>query len=351
MSDFLVIDGFDTYTTTEDLYHKWDQRFATYYEDSDPRKEGSGYARMSQVSSYIGKRFPDRSTSFTAGAAVRYASRPHSTGAILLIEGGYDELHSPHELVWLVVQGAELKLYRDYYSDQEDLIARSYDPVIFPNTWHYVECKLKLSTYGDYTNGTYQVMVDGVIVMEGGNPTTYNYEKSYNYIHCVKFSGAHSGDPVCYTDAYIKNGYHDLYGGCIVESLFPSSSGNLSQLTPSGASSNYECVDMTKLHSESTYIYGNVGQVDLYNFENLQDFNTSIFAVCITVAGGTINAGHRYIKGKVTSAFNTEDTALISGIITTYDQLVFPTNPTIPGSPNWTESTVNSTQFGVLIYG
>jgi hypothetical protein len=211
------------------------------------------------------------------------------------------------------------------------------------NTWFYVEFKVVFSN-----TGSYELRING-----NPTPAANNGGSAYdttatanNYADRVTIHGKQGGASYM-DDAYLDDS--TFQGDCRIEALFPSSTGNSTQLTPNGAGSNWQCVDEAPPNDDTDYVSSNnPGDKDTYGFGNLATASGTILAVKVYVRAKKDSAGSRAIKTVARSGTTEVDGA--ANYLSSSYQYYSDLSTTKPGGGPWTISDVNAAEFGVKVF-
>ena len=132
----------------------------------------------------------------------------------------------------------------------------------------------------------------------------------------------------------------------------PNAAGDDSQWSVFPSGSNYQAVDEATFDTDTTYVYAaSSGLQDLYNFANVTlPLGYSIATVRGIVYGKKSNAAvDTELKLVISDGATDVESSAID--LTTGYTLLTATFDTDPSGTPWTESTVNSTQFGIKSSG
>lgn len=274
------------------------------------------------------------------GYAVKYPGTPDSAsnGVQICSYNGY-------QLCFNWTSGWGLTVRRGDYNDT--VIAESDAGILSADQWGYVEIKALI----DNSAGYVIVNVNGIeIINETGLDTQYRTESTASYIRLHD----NQNGLLSYDDIYIcdntgtKN--NDFLGPCKVTTLFPSGAGNYSQFTPSGEASNYLCVDDSSgIDDDTTYVGSAVtNAIDTYVFGDVDVTGGTIFGVSVQPCLKLEEGGSRTYKGLVRDGgvdypcsgekYPVAEYKCHSWVLEDH-----------PAGGDWTEASVNSSEFGIKI--
>lgn len=216
--------------------------------------------------------------------------------------------------------------------------------VLSTASWSYIEVRVKLSA----TVGEVEVRVNGnstpVLNLSGVN--TAGGASSYTVLSLMSsnpFTNYFDDLYVCDTTGTVNNTF---LGPISVYTLRPSGDASV-QYNPTGAASNWDCVNDDFPDNDTTYVStSTTGAIDYYQLDNLPISPTSIPGVIVQGRTKMSDPGARSLKlrAKVsaTSAAGAAKT-LTQGNYTT-DFSVFEKQP--DGTSAWDTTSVNSLEAG-----
>jgi hypothetical protein len=377
MADWIHIDGCSNYGQDIDISYAYNSfppydsvAYGPMYGTTYPRHPNKGYIRL-YASDYIQKnlrKFDGQVyyNTITMGAAFHVEPRLlSSTFERFTLFQIYGKDPYPSEQFCVSCFNGRVGIHEK--ADYTDPIEVSTDQVIKNYHWHYVEFKAFLSPYE--TSGAAIVYVDGIQCIEEYGIRTLDsnwYSHGSAGISHIRLGSLPSQLYLGLTDLYIQGGMTNIYGappeneedidGIIIgpsriDSLIAINDSTPLMFTPSGAPSNYECIGRSYWgDNPNIYVYGVLGDKDIYEFDNLEDIGiSSVHAVSISVAGINEGATTTNITGCVDTAVHSTKQLLGDSVGTGYgiEQFLFVKNP--KSGQNWTEVTVNNSNYGVLV--
>jgi hypothetical protein len=211
--------------------------------------------------------------------------------------------------------------------------------------WHYIEFKVTCGA-----SGSYELRVAGETVLTESAISTK--AGSHDYHDCFQLQ-CYSKLVIYFDDLYFLDSTgssnNDFLDNCRVVAISPSAAGDSAQLIPS-AGANYECVDEALMNDDTDYVEsGTDGYKDLYNYTNPEGvlgdiFGCQVNTVCRETDASTFNLV-TICKSGVTESDDTEQ--LIGTTNYVFRTRLLEVNPDT--SDAWTESGLNSVQFGIKV--
>ncbi len=334
------IDGFDHYTTHDQLLYKYNVVCSSSYAVlDDGRRAGSNALRMYSQSGFVAKTLGEQPT-WIVGAAVKLESLPSSNGSVFMfLDGGGDA-----QACLCVSSTGALVLKRG--STSGTTLATS-NNALLAGVWNYIEAKITVADSG----GTFSARVNGQEWVTYAGDTKYS--PYYAYASAIKLFGFPSIVKVWYDDFYVCDGTgsvnNDYLGDVRVDTLFPSGAGNAANFTPTGSGNNWENVDDASPDEDTSYNASDtVDAQDSFIFSDLSSLNSSVLGVQENILAKKDDAGTRLLRGivRVDSAdYEGSDLSLgdsYGGFTQIWEQ-----NPST--AANWTENEVNAAEFGYKV--
>lgn len=208
------------------------------------------------------------------------------------------------------------------------------------NTWYHIEAKVKIHD----SAGTYEVRVDGtptgwlsgsgVDSRNGGTGVANQF-----YMGCGGYTSAYVDD------LYLLNStppLNDFIGPSKIFTIYPTEAGSYSQFTPSYLSDNLNNVNEPVLDGDQSFNYSSGSAIDTFKFSPAT--SGSILGIQINTTARQDTGSSRSLVPQLLSSGS-----LISGSSTTLGvaykdiQTKFETDPL---GNNWTQATIESTEFG-----
>ena len=217
-----------------------------------------------------------------------------------------------------------------------------------PNAWNYIELRIKLGT----TNGEAQIYLNGVQTLNVNNINTANGITSYSKLAFGIFHGS-------YTFAVVSFYFDDLYicdttgatnntflGPISVYSLVPTGAGSSTQMSVTGAATNWQAVAEAGAADTGTYVSSaTTGNKDYYTFETLPGSVTSVPGVLIRTVCTTPDAGTRKLKINLKYTASVISSALRGLSLGSWFTEYF-VSDTAPDGAAWTKAKVDSLEGG-----
>lgn len=332
----LFIDGFDHLRGVTQLPYKYNAQGSTSSTDLSPvTGRNGGYALKSLGSNaWVDKILPSSYETIIVGLAYRPSAI--ASGRILAFCDSASALQCT-----LALNGSgQLELRRGTTSGT--LLATS-SSGLTATAWSYIELKLKIND----TTGSGICKINGV---EAFNFTGDTKSSSLADTKTVRVGGGGSSAYAYIDDLYIcdtsgtKN--NDFLGDVRVDALVPDGAGNYAQFTPTGSANNWENVDEMPADADTSYnASGTTGHKDSFAFSNLSVLDATIYGVQTNILVRKDDAGERTIRPLIRSS-STNATGATQAVTDSYldSHEIFETNPI--ASADWTESSINGTEFG-----
>lgn len=259
----LFIDSFDD--RSSNLSGKYDASSGTPTAGGGGRT-GNALSKPNAASFYLEKNVPTGAT-FIVGFAIKVATLAVVTTLIEFMDGATTQIfvrqNADNSLS--VVNGSGTVLGSS--TTAQHLTTASFT---------YLEFKATINN----TTGSYELRADGATWISGSGANTRN--SANNQATSVRMRWSDTTANVCnYDDYYICNSAgsvnNDFLGAIKIECKFPSGAGTTTQLTPTGAASNWDCVNDTTPNDDTDYVASaTVGQEDTYA---LQDMTATVGTV------------------------------------------------------------------------
>ena len=215
-------------------------------------------------------------------------------------------------------------------------------------TWYYIEFKTFISS----TVGTIEVRVDGTSVDWVPPLTSLDTKVSsgagVSTLSLVGQQTRWNFDDLIIFDT-TGSRLNDFLGDCTIETLYPDAPGLDTDFTPL-AGTNWEAVDDVIPDGDTTYVEGSViGNTDRHSHGNIVGSPDTIHAVAVNAHCKKTNAGVRTIRLVAEDGTTEGESADKTPVFGTYGWLqgIFADHPT--GAAVWTESEVNTVEFGFKI--
>lgn len=212
-------------------------------------------------------------------------------------------------------------------------------------------CFLEFNGTINDTTGAYEVRINGANVLSASNVDTRN--GGTGVITNVSLIFIRAGMIV--DDVYICDGTgtanNDFLGDVRIDAYFPNGNGNSSQLVGSDGNSvdNYLLIDDATPDDDTTYVQSaTTGQKDTYAFPNMAHTPAAIYGVQVSMNARKDDAGLRSICS-VTRSGGSDTDGATQALSTSYNyyRQILETDPNT--SVAWTQSGVNSAEFGVKV--
>jgi len=331
------LEGFDHFTTAQ-ASRKWTTVVGNGAIVS-PGRFSSGQAWQFDnvgTTSYIEKTLTARNT-FVVGFAFQVAYGDASAPFLRFIDS------STEQIDLRVTSTAGFQFTRNGTP-----LATSADNVIAFGYYNYIELKIFI----DNSTGYVQLRVNGTeVINEPALDTQNSANSTADRIRLQPFSNSGSYD-MRFDDMYVFDSTgtfnNNFVGECRVETHFPSANGALVEFTPTGAGTNYQCVDETTSNDDTDYTLANtVGARDVYTVAPYT-FVGNIYGVQLSVTHRKDDVGNRSVAplARVSSTLyeGTTDTCLSQYKMSSK---IWEKNPDT--AAQWSVAEVNAAQFGLII--
>jgi hypothetical protein len=334
----LFMDGFDHYSTG-DLGQMWDAVVGCSIV-STPTRFGTGQAlAIGDNAQSVNMNYASFTT-FVVGAGFYFNSvtGTDTNNNIIFL----DDVGNGKQVIIRLTLLGELEILNGNLT----LLASSPVSTIVANNYYYIEFKGTIST--SVAANSCQLRVNENVVATV--PTSSSIQNTgHAYYNRVGFS---SNGPISYLDdVYIcdQSGAvnNDFLGDSRVIPLYPNGNGDSSQWTNSigNSTNNYTYVDDATPNGDTDYVKASsINLVDLYTFDSLTA--TTVFGIeqCSYARKDAAGTRHFQQVQKVGGTVYTASTATLLDTYTYYKQVI-ELNPDT--SSAWTDTDINSAQFGV----
>lgn len=227
-------------------------------------------------------------------------------------------------------------------------------PTIF--TWNFIEVKIKVSDSSSVGDAKLRINEKEVWSCGAGEDFKHSSNSTNNIVTAQ--IGTQTGGGTIYgyiDDLYICDATGSInntfLGDCKCEVLYPNANGNSSQFMGSDGNQvdNYLLVDDETHTGDTDYVYDDtVDQIDLYAFDNLTATIASIKGVIVTPVMRKDDAGSRTARAMIRqNSSNYEGAELFPSTDYQHFPTIWETDPDT--SSAWTETGVNSAEFGLTI--
>lgn len=220
-------------------------------------------------------------------------------------------------------------------------------------TWYYIEFKVTIAD--SISAGTCKVRANGVdiITVATGQDLKSTANATANS-YSLGWIGNVAGIDPYFCDFYICDGTgsvnNDFLGDVRVDLLVPTAAGNSTGWTPN-TGVNYAAVDETAQDGDTTYVSASTPNTkDTYTFGNMPVSPTSIFAIQNVILAKKNDAGSKSLTPVIRSSGADYDGSVFTvGNSYNYSLDIRETDPATGVA--WTESGVNSAEFGIKLLG
>ena len=334
------IDGFDHYTTRDQLLYKYNTAgSSSYVVLDDGRRAGSQAVRLYAGSGYIVKSFDEQAT-WVAGVALKLDALPTGNGAVFM----FLDVGGDAQACLCISSTGALILKRGSTSG---ITLATSDEALQAGKWYYVEGKITIANSG----GTFSARINGRECASYTGDTRYS--TSYEKANAIKMYGMPSAVKIWYDDLYICDGtgssHNDYLGDVRVDTLFPSAAGNATEFTPTGSANNWENVDDTSPDEDTSYNASDTaGQKDSFGFSDLSALSSTVLGVQANMLVRKDDAGTRILRSLIRTGGTDYEGSDLS-LADSYTNLtqIWMQNPSTAAA--WTEAEVNAAEFGYKV--
>ena len=215
-------------------------------------------------------------------------------------------------------------------------------------TWYHIEIKVKI----DDSTGSFEVRVNGNVTptinlsgidtRNGGvasiDTALFTTDSSTTQVYDI--------DDIVFWDTAGSSPQNNFLGEIRIETLFPTGAGTNTTWTPTGAASNFDCVDDTTPDDDTTYVSTAVsGNKDTYAMGNLTSSAVTILGTQYNLLARKTDVSAADIKSVVrTNSTNFSSSAQTPTTSYTYITDIRQVNPDT--SAAWTGTEINASEWG-----
>lgn len=213
-------------------------------------------------------------------------------------------------------------------------------PILTASAWHYMEVSATIADAG----GVVVVKVDGQEFINFTGDT-----KNAGTLSTISTLGLGGAQSCLYDDLYVCDAtgaapYNTFLGDRVVKAMRPDGAGASTGFTPS-AGSNYQCVDEDPW-TTADYVAAAAVLTDLYTHSDVSGFS-SVDAVQAVTYSLKTDAGARTLRTVERSNIGTSRESSDLALPTSVAVVQGPIRQTDPDALPWTQTLVNSAQYGV----
>lgn len=331
----LFIDGFDHYNTAE-ITTKWTNAAAVAISSNGGRRGTGALLTNNDIGSFAYRDLSTSASTVIAGFAFK-PTGPFTFGEIFsLWEGG-----SVQNLRLIYNSSNKIAVYCGATLLGQTTLS------IAVGTTRYIEFKATIGASGSFEvriDGTPDVSASGVNTQNGGTGVVNRIQ-----FGVTGFGGMYGAyfDDFYFCDNSGANN-NNFLGDCRIDTVVPTGDGYYTDFTPSSGTAHYPNVNTTPA-ATVTYNYTSVvGAKDSYTYPAIPILPSStVFGVQLNAFSEKSDSGSRSFAtltrlGGVDA--NGASTPLAASYI--FLSQIYETDPT---TVNWTQTTVNSAQFGVQV--
>jgi hypothetical protein len=226
-------------------------------------------------------------------------------------------------------------------------------PLLYANTWSYVEVQAKFADGLDYADCA--IFVDGATVAVCRAEAAGAGAQGWTTADTFELGGDPSSPCQCsYDDLYIidpdmGSANKRALGPCRVFTGWPSGGGSNTHFTPHGSGTNYGCVNENPPDGDTSYVSGATGDIDTYGFAALSPDPAFVWGVQLQIVARRDNAGIRTFQSEVRSggANYTSPNVFVSPASYATFCDVWDQDPA--GAIGWTGDSVTAAEYGYKV--
>lgn len=335
----LFIDGFDHYVTA-DITKKWTSAGGSGTINTSGGRRSGGALNCINSSSSVTKSVTATS-SFVIGFAFNTSGAPALSRAIISLRdagAAQCELNLNADLTLSVMRNGVA------------LTSGTSSSTLAANAYYYIEWKVTIAD--SIAASSCKVRVNGVdwITVATGQDTKNTANTTANQVIVGPVGSASA--TWLYDDLYIcdQSGStnNDFLGDCRIDTQFPNGDGATTNFTCSTGTTHYALVDETAPNTTDYVDSANVGDRDLYDYTNLTALSSStVYGVQVCAAVNKDDAGARSIALTARSSGTNSDGS--TQALSTSQLFYMSVFETDSASAQWTQTSVDSAQFGIKV--
>jgi hypothetical protein len=339
----LFIDGFDQYGTTngndaDGIEHLWPTNLQlAQINVADGRISGKSIV-FATSNAYVQTPPLAQMSTVVVGFAFKYAAHANASADVVctLMEGAS--------------AGVNLRLRQDgeweVYNNTTLLGSATSGFSLPTGTWAFIE--LKVTTHD--SAGAVELRIDGVTALnltsEDTQPATGNI-----WVTALRLNG-HSvpADAYTFDDCYVLDTTgsvnNDFLGDHNVTTLFPANEGDTIEWTPSTGTDNSDLVDDNPHNTDTDYVTGASGNLDLYDLDTLSGAGSIAGIQMVSVCRETdVNPFSIKHVVKASGTEYADSAAPIGSSLYLARKRLMEENPDTTNP--WSQSEINAAQFGM----
>lgn len=332
----LFMEGFENYSTVDEMYE--DSRYFEEVSGSATFPSGRVVGKSMSIAAssplevecYLDN---DSSGTLLVGFGIKLGAAG-SVSVLISFCSEFQSAGSPAIIIYINTSN-EIVLGK---STGETLVKTS---ALSSGTWYYVEFKIVI----DDVTGSAECFLNGSSVDSASSiDTLASGTSAINFFTIEGGSVALEIDDLYIADSS-GSGVTDVVGPVVIERLLPTGAGSSTQFTPLSGS-NFENVDDGSADDDTSYNSTSTsGNKDLFTHDGITGSVGSVHAVQLTTRIKKVSPGTRTI-GSITRVGGTEATNGDFGAIAGSYLFNSQFQELDPNGAAWTESSVNSMEFG-----
>jgi hypothetical protein len=216
---------------------------------------------------------------------------------------------------------------------------------ISAGVWYYIEAKVVISD----TVGICVVKLNGVTWINfSGDTKNAGTLSSVSNIQLGWSTSVTAWDDLILMDDTGAAPYNDFIGERVIRPMRPNGVGAVTGLTPNSAVANWTTVDEDPWSATADYNSATATATDTYAFSDVSGL-TSVDAVQVAMYALKMDSGSRNIRAVQRTSGGTQVESVDFPLSTTIAPYQGAIRLTDPSGATWTQSLVNSAEYGVKI--
>jgi len=342
----LFMDGFDYVISGEDWTTKWEYTNSVTKDTVMEGRRGGYCLKLDYYTSTWAKYYNNLNETIIFGSAIKIDTYNQRAGGYYYLVGFSSTPlgESTYPEMKLYFNAGSLTAGHRTGSSSYEVVGIAETGTFKTNTWHYLEVKCRI-----HSSGTFIVKVDGREILSYSGETNYpTYDES---IACFAIKGRNNNaeDYTWWDDMYILTDSGeaptDFLGDCMVDTIYPSASGEYTEMTPSSGE-NWECINETII-DDTDYVTGGLEEKENYDYQDVSG-ESAIHGIQLIdvhkISVGSIIYGN-HLLSIYGNDYSGEETAL--GGWRNINESLFGLDP--ESGEAWTSDKINKYEFGKKI--
>ncbi len=322
----ILVEGFDHYSASI-LNQKFWNGFITGFVRTDTGRDGVGQCVVVQTLASISKQFSTSYSTVVAGASIKLSG-----------------LTNPFMKLTSTTSGlvAELGVVGGYLTLTDNAANTFTGTTLIPdNSWFQVEMKVTVGA------SAFEVRLNGATEITGTGSFGADNILTIVFTHAGFGEGATTRvDDVYVLDTTGSSPRNNFLGDVMVKTLYPAADATYTQWTPLTGSSHWLMVNEKDMDGDGSYVFDSTAtHRDSYTMQAI-GVNSTIYAAQLNLGARKGDAGLRQIAPFVRQSSTNYGgaTATLSTDWLFYSQMM----PQDPTGTNWTPTTLNGDEYGMV---